>query len=220
MTAEHNYTLERVLAEPTALLIIDMQNDFVHERGIFAQSGYRVSGYWSIIPPMKRLIEAARAAGVPVIWIGMSHNELNDGDDAWSQRRAGRNHPASCRTGTWGADLYHELEPGMEEMVVWKHRYSAFVQTRLHQLLADRGIRTLVAAGINTNTCVESTLRDAHLIGYHVALAGDATACLFPDAYEPSLRNIERHFGLVSDTETIMRSWARAGSSVLMESEG
>ncbi|WP_020617982.1 cysteine hydrolase family protein [Paenibacillus daejeonensis] len=218
MADQSNYNLERVLSEPAALLVIDMQNDFVHERGAFAQSGYRVSGYQAIIPAMKELIEAARTASVPVVWVGMSHNELNDGEDAWSQRRAGSNHPASCRTGTWGADLYHELEPGMEEMVVWKHRYSAFVQTRLHQLLADRGIRTLVAVGINTNTCVESTLRDAHLIGYHVVLAQDATTCLFSDAYEPSLRNIERHFGIVSDTATIMQRWAGQGSSVLMES--
>ncbi|MFS0726822.1 cysteine hydrolase family protein [Paenibacillus sp. 1P07SE] len=204
------YTLEKVLQEPAALLVIDMQNDFVHERGAFAQSGYRVAGYQAIIPAIKRIIDKARTAEVPVVWVGMSHNELNDGEDAWSQRRAGSNHPASCRTGTWGADLYHELEPGIAEMVIWKHRYSAFVQTRLHQLLAERGIRTLIAVGINTNTCVESTLRDAHLIGYHVVLAKDATTCLFPDAYEPSLRNIERHFGIVSNTRTIMQAFSNA----------
>jgi ureidoacrylate peracid hydrolase len=204
----NGYTLEAVLDEPTALLIIDMQNDFVHDKGAFALAGYAVKGYHAILPAMKRLIGSAREAGVPVVWIGMSHNEMNDGKDAWVARRLGSHHPPTCRTGTWGADLYRELEVGIDEMMVWKHRYSAFVQTKLHQLLEERGIKTLVAAGINTNTCVESTLRDAHLIGYHVVLAKDATACAYPDAYEPRLRNIARHFGIVSESEEVMRQWS------------
>ncbi|MCR2805696.1 cysteine hydrolase [Paenibacillus soyae] len=203
----NGYTLGTVMGEPAALLIIDMQNDFVHDKGVFAQAGYDVKRYQAIIPAMRRLIDQARHAGIPVLWIGMSHNELNDGKDAWMARRLGSQHPPSCRTGSWGADLYRELEAGIDEMMIWKHRYSAFVQTRLQQLLEERGIKTLVAAGINTNTCVESTLRDAHLIGYHVVLAKDATACAFQDAYEPSLRNIARHFGIVSDTEAIMELW-------------
>ncbi|MFF2484594.1 cysteine hydrolase family protein [Paenibacillus sp. NPDC058071] len=215
MQRDNDYNLNVVMNVPTALLIIDMQNDFVHDRGAFAQSGYSVKPYQAIIPTMKHMIEEAREAGVPVVWIGMSHNELNDGKDAWTKRRAGRNHPPSCRTGTWGADLYHELENCMDEMIVWKHRYSAFVQTKLHQLLADRGIQTIIAAGINTNTCVESTLRDAHLIGYHVVLAEDATACAFPDAFEPSLRNIDRHFGIVSGSEAIVQQWRTAGKRTI-----
>lgn len=207
MQSENSYTLQVVMDEPTALLVIDMQNDFVHNKGAFAQSGYAVKGYQAIIPAMKNLINHARDNSVPVIWVGMSHNELNDGKDAWMARRLGSLHPPSCRTGTWGADLYHELEVGIDEMMVWKHRYSAFFQTKLHQLLEEKGIKTLIAVGINTNTCVESTLRDAHFNGYHVVLAKDATACAYPEAYEPSLGNIARHFGIVSDTEQIIEQW-------------
>lgn len=191
----------------TALLIIDMQNDFVHHRGVFSQSGFEVGQYQVIIPVIQRLIEQARQAELPIIWVAMSHNETNNKNDAWIQRRQGKKHPQSCSTGTWGADIIEQFEPMAEDAIVWKHRYSAFVETNMHQLLTEKGIETIVAVGINTNTCVESTLRDAHMLGYHVVLPKDATTCVYLDAYEPTLNNIDRHFGVVCTSDEIINLW-------------
>jgi len=202
-----DYSLEMVTSKSTALLIIDMQNDFVHHRGVFSQSGFEVGQYQAIIPVIHKLLENARRAGIPIMWVAMSHNEANNKDDAWIQRRQGKGHPQSCSTGTWGADIIEQFEPMVEDTIVWKHRYSAFVETNMHQLLTEKGIETIVAVGINTNTCVESTLRDAHMLGYHVVLPKEATTCVFLDAYEPSLNNIERHFGVVCTSNALMKVW-------------
>lgn len=207
MDARYIYTPEIALQEQTALFVIDMQNDFVHQEGAFGRAGYDVMKYQRLVPVIQDLTRHARLSGVPVLVAGMSHNEENDGDDAWIQRRRGTGHPDSCRTGTWGAEFFQGLEPHAEDTVIWKHRYSAFVNTPLHGMLAEMGVKTLVFTGINTNTCVESTIRDAHLLGYHVLLVRDATACAYDDAYEPSLRNIARHFGFVVESEQIKTIW-------------
>jgi ureidoacrylate peracid hydrolase len=201
------YSVQSVHQEATALFVIDMQNDFVHERGAFALGGYSVSGYQRIVPVISDLIAAAEAGGIPVWMIGMSHNEENDGDDAWVQRRTASNHPVTCRSETWGAEFYKPLKPLEKHNVFYKHRYSAFVDTNLHEQLQQDHIKTIVFVGLNTNTCVESTVRDAHLLGYHVIVIRDATACAYEDAYEPSLRNIERHFGFVTMSQTITPIW-------------
>ncbi|MFD2702382.1 cysteine hydrolase family protein [Paenibacillus shunpengii] len=212
MSEYTEYSLTNVLKEKTALMIIDMQNDFIHEKGVFAQYGYDTSMYSGIVPVISQLVKEARQADITIIWVGMSHNQLNDGQDAWIRRRIGRSHPPSCRTGTWGADFIQELDIRTEDVLVWKHRYNAFVDTELKRVLKGMGVKTLIAAGINTNTCVESTLREAHLIGYHVVLAKDATTCLYLDAYEPSLTNIERHFGFVEASSTITSLWNNVGN--------
>ncbi|MGO4373742.1 cysteine hydrolase family protein [Paenibacillus sp. 2TAB19] len=199
------YTFASVMELPTALFIIDMQNDFVHEDGAFAKGGYSVEDYHLAVPVIDHLRGVANHAGIPVWMIGMSHNEANDGDDAWVQRRRASNHPDTCRTGTWGSEFYEPLTPGEEHTVFWKHRYSAFVGTDLHERLQQQSIQTLIFTGINTNTCVESTVRDAHLLGYHVIVIRDATACAYKDAYEPSLNNIERHFGFVTTSDKFIK---------------
>jgi Amidases related to nicotinamidase len=202
-----SYTLEFVLAEGAALLVVDMQNDFVHDRGAIAQAGNRVDQYQRLVPTVRSIRSAARRAAVPVWVIGMSHNEENDGYDAWVQRRRGRGHPDTCRTGSWGQQFYEGVEPEPGDQVFWKHRYSAFAGTDLQERLRAQGVRTLVLVGLNTNTCVESTAREAHLLGFHVVVARDATACQFEDSFEPSLTNIHRHFGIVSTSEDVKKCW-------------
>lgn len=106
MSEYTEYSLTNVLKEKTALMIIDMQNDFIHEKGVFAQYGYDTSMYSGIVPVISQLVKEARQADITIIWVGMSHNQLNDGQDAWIRRRIGRSHPPSCRTGTWGRILF------------------------------------------------------------------------------------------------------------------
>ncbi|WP_078429187.1 cysteine hydrolase family protein [Alkalihalobacterium alkalinitrilicum] len=180
-----------------ALLVIDMQNDFVSKDGAFAQAGFEVERLQRIEKTICRMVKTARLKNIPVIFIGMQHTDENDGNGAWAFRRKAMKHPNSCRQGTWGGKWYGMLQPLPSDKVIWKHRYSGFVNTSLHELLQQLGVETCVLTGINTNTCVESTARDAHHLDYHVVLVEDATACVMADAYEPSLLNIKRHFGAV-----------------------
>jgi ureidoacrylate peracid hydrolase len=196
------YSLETLCQEKkSALIVVDMQNDFVDSLGSFAQAGFRVDHYQQLEPLILELLDTARRNGIPVIFIGMAHSKENDGEGAWAQRRISYAHPNSCRKGSWGCEPYGQLKPLENEWWHWKHRYSAFVGTDFTVQLRKAGIETLVFTGINTNTCVESTIRDAHMHDFHVVLLKDATTCAFPDAYEPTLRNIERHFGLVVESK-------------------
>ncbi|GAE29830.1 cysteine hydrolase [Halalkalibacter hemicellulosilyticus] len=197
--AYDSYYLCRTLS--SALVVVDMQNDFVANEGAFRQAGYEVDHYQALEPTIMLMIEQARKEKIPVIFLKMVHSKENDGNGAWVQRRKEKQHPNSCRAGTWGCNFYNLLQPVEGDYVVVKHRYSAFMNEQFDQLLQSLQIDTMIMTGINTNTCVESTARDAHQRDYHVVVISDATACAFPDAYEPSLRNIDRHFGSVISSE-------------------
>ncbi|WP_163538467.1 cysteine hydrolase [Gracilibacillus sp. YIM 98692] len=196
------------LEKRSALMIIDMQNDFVNEQGAFAKSGVDVKRYQALEPTILSMIELARKEGIPIIFVQMEHNDENDGDGAWKERRIAKKHPNTCREGTWGVEFYNHIQPMKEDIVIKKHRYTAFINKELHQKLQSMKIETLIFAGINTNTCVESTVRDAHHLDYHVVVIEDATTAAFDDAYEPSLKNIRRHYGAVIGNETWQQYYA------------
>ena len=188
-----------------ALVVVDMQNDFVANDGAFAKSGFEVNRYQLLESSIAQAISSARKQHIPIIFLKMEHNEENDGKGAWVERRTAMNHPNSCREHTWGTEFYGSLQPVENDYIISKHRYSGFVHTGLHELLLQLGIELLVMTGINTNTCVESTARDAHHLDYHVVVLKDATTCAFDDAFLPSLKNIERHFGAVISSDDWFR---------------
>ncbi|MFC0469188.1 cysteine hydrolase [Halalkalibacter kiskunsagensis] len=184
-----------------ALLVIDMQNDFVADGGAFDQAGFDVARYQALEPVIYEMIDNARQSKIPVVFITMEHNEENDGEAAWKQRRVARNHPNSCRAGTWGVQPYGRLIPQENEKRFQKHRYSAFVNDNLEIYLNELQIETLVLTGINTNVCVESTARAAHEKDFHVVLVEGATTCAYEDVYQASIKNFARHFGAITTSE-------------------
>jgi ureidoacrylate peracid hydrolase len=110
--------------------------------------------------------------------------------------------------GTWGADFY-QLKPEPGDPIVNKHRYSAFVGTRLDSILRTFQRSSLIMTGVATNVCVESTSRDALFLDYHVVFMADATAANDgPAAHEATLENIRRHFGVVATTDEVLEAWA------------
>ncbi|GAE27965.1 amidohydrolase RutB [Halalkalibacter wakoensis JCM 9140] len=147
----------------SALVVMDMQNDFVADKGAFSLAGFDVKPYQKLEPIIYEMIVSARQNHIPIIFVAMSHNEQNDGDGAWKQRRIENGHPNSCREETWGSHLYGRLKPDKDDAFFFKWRYSAFVNEQFDTYLQGHKIETLIFAGINTNTCVESTMREAHM---------------------------------------------------------
>lgn len=121
---------------------------------------------------------------------------------------------AVCRKGSWGADFY-EVAPEPGEVVVNKHRYSAFVNTRLDSILRSQKIETLIMTGVSTNVCVESTARDGFMLDYHIVLLRDACASYSTQAHEMTIKNIEGYFGEVTDTREVISLWERAGKTTV-----
>jgi ureidoacrylate peracid hydrolase len=109
--------------------------------------------------------------------------------------------------GSAGAEFIDELAPEAGEVVVRKHRYSAFAGTNLDLILRSRNIATCVVTGVSTNVCVESTFRAAFDLGYYVVVPRDATASWSVELGEAALANVNHRFGLVTSVDEVIAIW-------------
>lgn len=199
----------------TALLLVDLQNDFVHADGWVAQQ--RVPGFLgdtgidAVLDQSRRLLGAARDAGVLSVFIRMIGDDkyLSPALHAQYRRNHGHARVTCVAEGTWGADFAPGLGPdGRErEVLIDKHRYSAFMGTRLDQVLRSNGVQTVVVCGVATSGCVESTIRDAFMLDYYVVIASDACGDYEPDRHRASLSKMDLSFGWSVPVGDIVGSW-------------
>jgi ureidoacrylate peracid hydrolase len=194
--------------ERSVLLVIDVQNDYCDAAGVFGRAGRDLSHVQAAVARLVSLVDAARRARVPVVWVRTQHDHWTD-SPAWlarGMRVAGE----ICRTGAWGADWYR-VSPTPDECVVVKHRYSAFVGSRLPVVLRTLGRPTLLLGGVTTNVCVESTARDASMRDYDVVLVEDCAGALTKSEHEAAVHNLRTYFGRVLDAATLEGYWASTG---------
>jgi ureidoacrylate peracid hydrolase len=200
-------------ASSSALLVVDMQNAFCHPEGGFAQAGRDVSAQGAIVPTVISLVRAAHRAHLPVIWT--IQEGLGEDDLAMTGKRVpiALGSPGAgiaeawCIRNTWDAELVDELRDELEERdhVVRKHRMSSFYATTLDAILRMRRIQLLVVTGVNTEKCVESTVRDASFRDYDVLVVEDAVATTDQAFHTDSLRKIDAYFGGVVDSASVVR---------------
>ncbi len=190
----------------SVLIVVDVQNDFCHEDGVFGKAGLDLGSAQTCVNKLLPLIDAARASGVPVIFVKTHH-------DAWNNSRAFADRymrkaarAEICATGTWGAEYYRVL-PTKDDCEVVKHRYSAFAGTTLEVVLRSLGRETLLVTGVTTNVCVESTIRDACMRDYRGVLVEDCAAAPTAKEHESAVHNVRMYFGKVTDSESLMLSW-------------
>lgn len=189
-------------ASRAALLVIDMQRDFVEEGAIMEVPMARAR-----IPRMLAIVNACRSAGVPVVF---TRHVLSDRFDispleATYQPRL---KTAGMREGTPGAAIIAELEPEAGDSVIVKHRYDAFYNTQLDTILRNvRGpgvVDTLIIVGTVTNICCESTARSAFMRDYKVAFVSDANGGLDEASHNATLDIIGKVFGRVMSTDEVL----------------
>ncbi|PZR33327.1 cysteine hydrolase family protein [Caulobacter segnis] len=194
----------------TAVLVIDMQVDFASPEG--ALGAYiDMAVVQPALAAAEALVEAARAASVPVIFVGLFTTPQTD-SSAWRERMRRRggdpeNESALCREGDVGSDFYGP-QPLPGERVVKKTRYSGFGGTDLHAHLKALGVDTLVVAGVTTECCVDSTVRDAFALDYHVFVAADACAAYEEDIHLASLKVMELNSAILTDTAQVAAAWS------------
>ena len=197
----------------TALLVIDVQNDYANPAGFAGQHGKDLEPAVAMLPTLLGLIDAARAAGVRVIHTRNWHREATDSEvwlDKLNQRGRSQDERPG-RAGTWGAEFFG-IVPLPGEEIISKFRYDAFLGTNLEYILRAAGIRTVVCAGTATNVCVESTARAAHMRDFHVVLAADCCAAMSVAEHESAVHNIGTYFGVVASAERIRAVWASSAS--------
>ncbi len=201
-----------------ALLLIDMQQDFVAAGGAFARLGIDLSMYAGMRPRLAGLLAAARRHGVLVIHIQntalpdrMSDSPAQIRFNLRMHRAARRDAPPLRYTlpGTPGHEFVPELRPLPNELVVPKYRSSAFWGTNLELLLRSNRIETVVIGGCTTEGCVDSTARDAMFCDHYVVVAEDCVASDDPEQHAASMLLMRHRFDLAS-AEKIENSWAAA----------
>jgi ureidoacrylate peracid hydrolase len=203
----------RVDPDRSALLVIDMQNDFVHPEGVTAvwmrrrreQAGLAVPQDPTLtermVPVLKDLVAEARAVGVPVVWVRM---ELDDTTRDRFMTAEGW-HP--CEPGSWGAEWYGGLGPVDGESVVVKRRHSAFFGTDLAAQLRERGVDNVVVTGTATMGCVESTVRDAYAHDFWAVVVPDCSGQMDEQAHRIAVERMDRVFAMAADSAQVIEAW-------------
>lgn len=197
-----------------ALIVVDMQNDFCAPGGMMDGEGLDLSYAQAAADRISELLEAARAAGVFVIFVRNVYSSEGNNylSDVWLEqaaRRRGDSYTVRdvCAAGSWEGDFYGDIKPQPGEAIVTKHRFSAFTNTDLDTVLRANNIRTIVMTGVAANVCVETTAREGFCRDYYVLYVGDASAAYNPDDHAATLRNIDNFFGEVVNTSELVSLW-------------
>ncbi len=183
----------RFRKESTAVLVVDMLNDFLKPGGKMVLDGSHV-----LFKPIRKLLQKARSVKVPVIYVNDSHRPGLKEDREFKKRAE------HCIEGTWGARVVSELKPQNGDLIITKRRFSGFFETDLDLTLKDLQIDTLIVMGVVTNICVRSTINDAFFRGYKVIVPRDCVMATGEREQESSLYDIETHFGDVMTSERII----------------
>jgi ureidoacrylate peracid hydrolase len=198
----------------SALIIVDMQNDFVHPEGGFAhrarenpEAKIDLPFLMGTVPSVGRLAESFRRAGRPVIYI--AHVLKPDYSDAqFPYWRATRGSLSGNRTfiteGTWGAQIIDDLKPLPGEHLVVKKGFGGFSNTPLDTILRNLGITTCVVCGVTTCVCVSTTIRGGVEHNYRMILVSDAVAEVHRDTHEAELKTMARVFAEVKTTSEVV----------------
>lgn len=204
---------ELLLGTRTAILVVDVQNDYCHPDGALAKSGEDVSNAEKMLPNLEYFLTKARHFGGNIIFIQTIHDDSTD-SEVWKMRASGKMSNV-CRADSWGMNFYG-VAPEPDEIIVNKHKYSAFINTKLDSVLRAHKIETLLIAGVSTNVCVESTARDGFMLDYRIILLSDACASYSSQAHEMTLRNISQYFGTIASVKDIVEVWNRSTEKVVL----
>jgi biuret amidohydrolase len=196
----------------SALIIVDMQNDFVHPDGGFArcarenpERNWDIPFVMGTIPQVKRLIDAFRNGGRPVIHVITTHKP-DYADAAWPHWNSGLT--GGNRTflfeGSWGAQIADELKPMDNEHIVIKKGYGGFQNTALDTILRFMGVTTCIIAGVTTTVCVSTTLRGGVGHNYRMILVEDAVAETNRDLHEAEIKILSLTFADVMTTNGVI----------------
>lgn len=210
--------------ERTAVIVVDMQNDFGSPGGLFDHGGVDISAIRQALVPTREVLAAARTLSMKIVYLKMGFRaDLSDlGAEGSVNRtrhlRFGVGQPTTSPDGqqgrflirdTWNTAIITELKPEPGDVELYKHRFSGFYETELDSILREHGIRDLIFTGCTTCICVDSTLRDAMFRDYRCVLLADCSAEPIghdqsPSNHEASLLTVQTLLGWVSDSSSFL----------------
>ncbi len=186
----------------TVLVHIDLQNDFLHPDGHYAQNGIDISHMRRVIEPIARLTEEARRRGVPVVWTQHGTKGVEDGGPFMKLRPFLRD--GGLRQNTWGYEILDELSPHPDDWYVEKTRLSGFFATNLDVILRGLKAETVIFTGVLTNQCVAATSKDASFRDYMPIVVEDCTGTTLPNLHDPAIEMMRVGWSAVSQLDTVI----------------
>jgi ureidoacrylate peracid hydrolase len=196
--------IDRLNPRRTALVIVDVQNDFCHPQGAFAKKNVNLSHVENSVVNLISILEKWRQFNLPIVFVRTIHSSWTD-SPSWLGRFGGTGKEfLVCRQNSWGAEFYR-VESRTSDCIVTKHRFSGFSGTDLDLILKSKGIETLLISGVVTNVCVETTAREGFNLDYHIILIEDCCGAYFIEEHASTLNNIGKYFGIVTDSKTFMK---------------
>lgn len=206
MSSDPGVSLHDVLARRTALVVVDMQNDYCTPEGIIASMGFDVSWADEVARRINHFIEASapyidlRVFLRTIIPAHLRSRALSDQYARSPLRRVVSPHLSE----------FFGVSPGESDVVVTKHRYSGFMGTPLDATLRANGIETLLVAGVTADVCVDSTVRDGFMLDYGVVVLSDCTEATTPERYHHTLSLLDTFFARVHSSEDVLQALASA----------
>ena len=182
--------------ERSAIVVIDMANDFVHAGGVIADAGgpeYQQRAK-ETIAPLARLLAAARRAGITVIYATDAHTPEDVELKKW---------PPHAMAGTWSAQIVPGLEPQASDIVIGKQTYSPFLNPSFERALRDHDIRTLYITGLHTDCCARHTSGDAFQRGYDLVWVTDALNAFTEEAHQSGLEYFKAWYATDPESQLV-----------------
>lgn len=194
------------MTDRSAVLVIDMANDFVYPKGVIAEAGgpdYQARAQ-AIIPRLHQLLEAARREDVLVVYATDAHQPHDTELRKW---------PPHAMKGTWQAEIVPALKPGPADVVLEKNTYSPFASTELENILRSRGITRLYVTGLHTDCCARHASGDAFQKGFDLVWVTDALQAFTDDAHRAGLEYFKAWYATDPDAQLrtvdeIVSEWA------------
>jgi ureidoacrylate peracid hydrolase len=196
--------LSKVELNRTALIVIDLQNDFCSEQGALAALGSKVSPCKAVAERIAAFLPKVREQMAVVAFFQLVY-DIDKMSESQRERLIRDGKPVVCAAGSVGCELF--LQPGPNDLVFTKYRYSAFSNEQFLGVLRARSISTVVAIGVDTQICVEGTVRHGYDLGYRMLILSDLVATRSSELarHENSLALCERYFSITLDSSEFLR---------------
>ena len=202
-------SIELLDIKKSALIVIDLQNAFCHKDGTLGKSGLDTDHLSSVIKPLRTVIERCHEAGMPVLWTVQEHFAI---DHRRNRKRlpshTSKRKGVSALAGAWDAEIIDDLKDlaNNETYVIRKHRFGAFYETRMNIVLEQLGVEALFIAGLTTNACVETTIREAYLRDFDVVGIENCIAGVNPE-WEENAKDVWRHYFAITCDSCDFMQW-------------
>jgi len=187
----------------TALIVVDIQNDFCHKDGTFAKQGLDVTPLQKIVPEIISFIDKVRKRGIPIIF--SKQIEANDisPENLNRQFKSGKLKTV-CAPNSWGADFYL-VQPKTKDIVLEKNTYDLFSNPQLQEILNKNKVKMLIVVGVNTDICIDTTVRRAFTEGYFIIVPYDLVATVNVKVHKHFLKIFNRFFGEVMSSQDLIK---------------